>query len=332
MFDLLDCLSVTGGEVANALFHARGAAVNHNTDLWGHATPVGMHREGSAVYGWWPMAYGWLSGHLFEHYIYTGDQAFLEQRALPVLRKAAQFFIDTVRADENGYLTLRPATSPENRYVLDGQRVAVASATTMTDEIIREVLGNYLTALSHLGLHEPDEDAARHVLAHTPPYRIGQDGRLLEWDADYEEVDPQHRHLSPLCGLFPGHLISEDSDPRLLAAVRAMLDRRGNGGTGWSLGWKVNIWARLRDGDHALSLLRRQLHAVDPCAQRRRLLHQPALRPSALPVRRQFRCGLRRAAAAGGQRAGRNHPPARAALLLAKCGCPGPSGCQRLHG
>ena len=265
MFDLLDCLSVTGGEVANALFHARGAAVNHNTDLWGHATPVGMHREGSAVYGWWPMAYGWLSEHLFEHYIYTGDQAFLEQRALPVLRKAAQFFIDTVRADENGYLTLRPATSPENRYVLDGQRVAVASATTMTDEIIREVLGNYLTALSHLGLHEPDEDAARHVLAHTPPYRIGQDGRLLEWDADYEEVDPQHRHLSPLCGLFPGHLISEDSDPRLLAAVRAMLDRRGNGGTGWSLGWKVNIWARLRDGDHALSLLRRQLHAVDPC-------------------------------------------------------------------
>lgn len=264
LFDLMDRLSVTGGEVANALFHARGAAVNHNTDLWGHATPVGMHREGAAVYGWWPMAYGWLSGHLFEHYIYTGDQAFLQQRALPVLRKAAQFFIDTVSADENGYLTMRPATSPENRYVLEGWRGAVAADTTMTDEIIREVLGNYLTALEHLGLHEPDEEAARHVLAHTPPYRIGQDGRLLEWDADYEEVDPQHRHLSPLCGLFPGHLISEDSDPRLLAAVRAMLDRRGDGGTGWSLGWKVNIWARLRDGDHALSLLRRQLHAVDP--------------------------------------------------------------------
>ena len=264
LFDLLDCLSVTGGKVAQELFHARGAVVNHNTDLWGHATPVGFKREGAAVYAWWPMAYGWLSGHLFEHYIYTGDQAFLQQRALPVLRKAAQFFIDTVSADENGYLTLRPATSPENRYVLEGWRGAVAADTTMTDEIIREVLGNYLTALSHLGLHEPDEDAARHVLAHTPPYRIGQDGRLLEWDADYEEVDPQHRHLSPLCGLFPGHLISEDSDPRLLAAVRAMLDRRGNGGTGWSLGWKVNIWARLRDGDHALSLLRRQLHAVDP--------------------------------------------------------------------
>lgn len=265
LFDLLDCLSVTGGKVAQELFHARGAVVNHNTDLWGHATPVGFKREGAAVYGWWPMAYGWLSGHLFEHYIYTGDQAFLEQRALPVLRKAAQFFIDTVSADENGYLTMRPATSPENRYVLEGWRGAVAADTTMTDEIIREVLGNYLTALEHLSLHEPDEEAARHVLAHTPPYRIGQDGRLLEWDADYEEAEPQHRHLSPLCGLFPGHLISEDSDPRLLAAVRAMLDRRGDGGTGWSLGWKVNIWARLRDGDHALSLLRRQLHAVDPC-------------------------------------------------------------------
>ena len=263
LFDLLDCLSATGSEVAREQYHARGAVVYHNTDLWGHATPVGLHQEGAAVYGWWPMAYGWLSGHLFEHYIYTGDRAFLRERALPVLRRAAQFFIDTVSADENGYLTLRPATSPEHPYVLSGRHVSVAAATTMTDEIIREVLGNYLTALHHLDIHEPDEDAARHVLAHTPPYRTGHDGRLLEWDAEYEEAEPQHRHLSPLCGLFPGHLISEDSDSCLLEAVRAMLDRRGDGGTGWSLGWKVNIWARLRDGDHALSLLRRQLHAVD---------------------------------------------------------------------
>ena len=96
-----------------------------------------------------------------------------------------------------------------------------------------------------------------------PPLRIGADGRLLEWDADYEESEPQHRHLSPLCGLFPGHLITANSDERLLRAVYAMLDRRGDGGTGWSLGWKVNIWARLGNGDRALALLRRQLTPVE---------------------------------------------------------------------
>lgn len=265
LFDLVDRLSVTGGEVAREVFHARGAVTNHNTDLWGLATPVGLHGQGAAVYGWWPMAYGWLSGHLFEHYIYTGDKAFLRERALPVLRSAAQFFIDTVSADKNGYLTMRPATSPEHKYVLGGQRISVASATTMTDEIIREVLRDYLTALDHLGLEEPDADAARHVLAHTPPYRIGPDGRLVEWDAAYEETEPQHRHLSLLSGLFPGHLITADSEPRILDAVRATLAYRGDGGTGWSLGWKVNIWARLRDGDHALKLLRGQLHFVDTC-------------------------------------------------------------------
>lgn len=265
LFDLVDRLSVTGGEVAREVFHARGAVTNHNTDLWGLATPVGLHGQGAAVYGWWPMAYGWLSGHLFEHYIYTGDKAFLRDRALPVLRNAAQFFMDTVSADENGYLTMRPSTSPEHKYVLNGQHISVASATTMTDEIIREVLMDYLTALDLLGMEEEDAQDARYVLAHTPPYRIGQDGRLIEWDAAYEETEPQHRHLSMLSGLFPGHLITADSEPRILNAVRATLACRGDGGTGWSLGWKVNIWARLRDGDHALELLRRQLHLVDTC-------------------------------------------------------------------
>lgn len=181
LFDLLDRLSVTGGEAAWELFHARGATVNHNTDLWGLATPVGMHTPGSAVWGWWPMAYGWLSGHLFEHYIYTRDESFLRERALPVLRNAAQFFIDTVTPDASGHVTFRPATSPEHKYVLDGERVSVAAATTMTDEIIREVLHNYRTALAHLGLEEPDAQAALQVLIKLPGLRIGQDGCLLEW-------------------------------------------------------------------------------------------------------------------------------------------------------
>ena len=263
LFDLVDRLSVTGGEAAREMFHARGAVTNHNTDLWGLATPVCRRMPGAVACAWWPMAYGWLSGHLFEHYIYTGDDAFLRDRALPVLRNAAQFYIDTVTPDDQGYLSLRPAISPENRYLLNGKVISAAATSTMTDDIIREVLVNYLAALERLGIDEPDAAAAREVLAHIPPYRIGSDGRLLEWDAEYEEFEVQHRHLSMLAGLFPGHLIDADSDPKLLSAVRASLDKRGDGGTGWSLGWKVNIWARLRDGDRALRLLRRQLKLVD---------------------------------------------------------------------
>lgn len=263
LFDLVDRLSITGGEVARVVFHARGAVTNHNTDLWGLATPVGLHKQGAAVYGWFPAAYGWLSGHLFEHYVYTADQAFLRERALPVLRNAAQFFIDTVSEDKDGYLTFRPAASPEHSYFQDGKRLNLAGATTMVDEIVREVLKNYLTALEHLGLDEPDAEAARHILAHTPPLRVGSDGRLMEWDGEYQETEPQHRHMSPLCGLFPGHLITIDSEKRILDAVKSYLAYRGDGGTGWSLGWKVNIWARLRDGDHALKLLRRQLRLVE---------------------------------------------------------------------
>ena len=264
LFDLLDRLHVTGGHAAEKTFHARGATVSHNTDLWGLATPVGMHQPGSVVYGWWPLGFAWLSGHVSEHYIYTGDREFLEERALPVLRDAALFLIDTVTEDEQGFLTFRPATSPENAYLLDGQVHAAARSATMTDAIIRETLESYLKALEILGLQETDAEAARRVLAHLPPTRTGPDGRLLEWDEAYEEREPQHRHLSLLTGVFPGHLITEDSPEEIRKAVYAVLERRGDEGTGWSLGWKVNLWARLRDGDHALRLLRRQLKPVEP--------------------------------------------------------------------
>lgn len=263
LFDLMDRLSVTGAQAAQALFRARGAMTCHNTDLWGLATPVGMFHPGAAVYGWWLLAYAWLVQHVFEHYIYTGDTAFLRERALPLIRNAAQFLIDSVTEDAQGYVSLRPATSPENRYLLNGDRLSVAADTAMTNAIIQEVLENYLTALERLNIQEEDAQAARHILKHLPPRRIGRDGRLLEWDAEYEEVEPQHRHISLLYGLFPGHLMDRNSDQSILNAIRAVLAARGDDGTGWSLGWKVNIWARLQDGDHALSLLRKQLRLVD---------------------------------------------------------------------
>lgn len=262
LFDLLDKLSVTGAKTAKEIFGARGAAANHNTDLWGLSTPVGMHGKGSVVYGWWPMAYAWLSGHVFEHYIYTADKDFLRDRALPILRNAAQFFIDTVKPCDNGFLSFSPATSPENSYMLNGERLSVAETTTMADELIREVMTEYLAALELLGIDEPDSAEAKRVLNGLSPLRIGSDGRLLEWDKEYDEAELTHRHLSHLCGVFPGHLITEDSDKKILNAVCKSLEARGDAGTGWSLGWKVNLWARLRDGDHALKLLKMQLNPV----------------------------------------------------------------------
>jgi len=263
LFDLLDALTVTGGKVAKEYFGARGATTNHNTDLWAHATPVGAHSRGSAGYGWWPMAYGWLSGHVFEHFIYTADKAFLKERALPVLRSAALFFIDACTTDEEGYRSIRPATSPENRFWLDGKRLAVCKTATVNEEIIREVLIEYLAAMEILGEEEPDAAAARELLAALPPLRIGKDGRLMEWDEEYDEPEPQHRHISHLTGLFPGHLHSPRKDKHVTEAIKASLAVRGDDGTGWSLGWKVNIWARLEDGDHAMKLLHQQLRLVD---------------------------------------------------------------------
>lgn len=262
LFDLLDRLSVTGAKTAKELFNARGAVTNHNTDLWGLSTPVGMHGDGAVVYGWWPLAYAWLSGHLFEHYIYTDDLEFLKTRALPIMRNAAQFFIDSVTVSSKGYYTLSPATSPENGYKYEGKYTAVAEHSTMTDEIMREVLTNYLTAIDRLGADEPDAADARRVLNGLSPLRIGTDGRLLEWDDEYVEMEPKHRHLSHLCGVFPGHHITEDSESGVVNAVKKSLEVRGDAGTGWSLGWKLNLWARLRDGDHALKLLKMQLNPV----------------------------------------------------------------------
>ena len=267
LFNLMDALSVTGAEVAKAYFGARGATTNHNTDIWAHATPVGNHGRDTVNHSWWPMAYGWLSGHLFEHYIYTDDREFLKNRALPILRNAALFFIDAVQEIAPGVKSMIPSTSPENRFRLGEHHIAACSTATVNEEIIRQVLTDYLAALDILGLEEEDQSSARELLEKLPPIRIGEDGRLLEWDQEYEESDPQHRHISHLCGLFPGHLRSPRKDSRITDAIKKSLVVRGDDGTGWSLGWKVNLWARLGDGDHAMLLLRRQLRMVDTDAK-----------------------------------------------------------------
>ena len=261
LFDLIDRLSITGLETARVHYRARGAVAHHNTDIWALANPVGETYRGFAGCAFWPMGYGWLCRHLWAHYIYSGDRAFIKARALPAMRLAVRFYLDAMaEEDEKRFLT--PSTSPENVFVYEGSECKVSKRASMSDQIVREVLENYLTALRDLNADEPMASEAREALTQIPPPEIAPSGRLLEWDAEYEESEPHHRHVSHLYGLYPGALIPPDG--LLVDACRKTLEARGDDGTGWSLGWKICLWARLGDGDRALKLLKRQLRLVEP--------------------------------------------------------------------
>lgn len=264
LFSLIDDLCVRGQETARVHYGARGAVSHHNTDLWRLTNPVGEQNKGSAGYAFWPMSLAWLCRSMAEHWRFSGDKAFLRDRALPDARQALRFLLDASVCDEDGYLTIAPATSPENSFYYEGARCNVARRATMTTEIFRELAAFYLEALSALGLDEPMAAEAREALQKLAPLAVGRCGQALEWEREYEECEPHHRHVSHLYGLYPGQRILPGTPDA--EACRRSLELRGDDGTGWSLAWKTALWARLGDGDHALRLLHRQLEVVDPNA------------------------------------------------------------------
>jgi alpha-L-fucosidase 2 len=255
LFTLLETLGRTGSEMAAVAFGSRGWAANHNTDIWGLANPVGKG-EGSVFWAFWPMAGVWLSQHLWEHYQFTKDEAFLRSRAYPLMKGAALFCIDWLVEDESGYLVTNPSTSPENIFIApDGQLGTVSKATTMDMSLIRDLFYNCMEAgkilddLDHDFLSELQQAYERLF-----PLQIGKLGQLQEWFADFEEREPGHRHLSHLFGLYPGREILLHEHPELANAVRTSLERRlnsGGGHTGWSCAWIINLFARLEDAESA---------------------------------------------------------------------------------
>lgn len=262
LFSLIRLLLRKGAHTARTLYHSRGSVSHHNTDLWGITNPVGENRKGFSGCAFWNMSFGWLSRHLWDHYLYTDDLSFLEQEVLPTLRAASLFYLDQVTLNAQGRYILSPATSPENVFLYEGQTCKVAQEAAMSQSILREVWEHYLRALDDLGRTEPEAAQIRKLLPLLQAERIGSKGQILEWEEEYEEKDPHHRHVSQLYGLYPGHRITPESTPDLAEACRRTLLIRGDEGTGWSLGWKINLWARLCDGDHALSLLKQQLRPV----------------------------------------------------------------------
>jgi alpha-L-fucosidase 2 len=245
LFQLIRDISVTGQKTASVMYHAKGWVTHHNTDIWRATAPID-----SAV-GFWPMGGAWLTTHLWEHYQFSGDRAFLE-RSYPIMKGASQFFLDTlVEEPTHKWLVTCPSMSPEHGGLVTGP--------TMDLSILRDLFTQTAKASEILGV---DADFRKAVLAtreRLAPFQVGKYGQLQEWLEDLDNPKDTHRHLSHLYGLFPGALFTPDSDPKIFAAAKTSLIERGTIGTGWSLAWKENLWARVGDGDKAYSLLITQL-------------------------------------------------------------------------
>lgn len=255
-------LAVTGKVTAAQFYHANGWAVHHNSDIWALSNPVGG-MVGDPKWANWSMGSPWLSQHLWTHYQFTGDKKFLKETAYPLMKGAAEFCLSWLVEDKNGLLVTAPALSPENDFIDDkGKTGSVSMATTMDMSIIWDLFTNVIEASNVLNEDKAFRDTIIAKRAKLFPLHVGKKGNLQEWYKDWEDVDPHHRHVSHLFGLHPGREISPITTPEFAAAAKKTLELRGDAGTGWSLAWKINFWARLLDGNHAYGLVRDLLRAA----------------------------------------------------------------------
>ena len=250
LFAMIDDLSVTGADAAREMYGARGWVTHHNTDIWRTCGPVD-----AAMYGTWPHGGAWLTTHLWEHYLFSGDTAFVA-RHYPAIKGAADFYMSYLVEDptHDGVLVCNPSMSPEHGPA--GSPSTLTAGCAMDTQIARDALLNARRATKLL--HGPDAycDSIDAVLARLPKMKIGRYGQLQEWLDDVDDPNDDHRHISHAYGLYPSAQISAFSTPHLAAATRNTLLQRGDEATGWSIGWKLNLWARLLDGEHSYKLVR----------------------------------------------------------------------------
>lgn len=247
LFELIDRLVENGRKTASELYGCRGFCAHHNTNLWANTDPEGIMDASP----FWPMGGAWLSLHLYEHYLFTGDETFLEERALPVMREAIRFFEDYLYEMEDGTLVTGPSVSPENTYLSKvGQKGALCMGPTMDIQILRQLFTWYIEGNEKTLGDAKDRELVRTMLSKLPPTKISADGRVQEWQEDYEETEPGHRHISHMYGLHPGNEITADK-PELFEAAEKTIDARlsrGGGHTGWSRAWIACFFARLKKG------------------------------------------------------------------------------------
>jgi alpha-L-fucosidase 2 len=269
MLRMIAELARNGRETARVNYGARGWVAHHNADLWRQTAPVGNWGEGDPKWANWPMGAAWHSMDLWEHYAFTRDEAWLRDFAWPLLRGAAEFALDWLVPDGKGGLATAPSWSPENEFrAPDGRNARTSASTTSDVALLRELFANAVEASTVLDVDAGLRREMAAALEKLPPWRVGRRGQLQEWSEDFEEPEPHHRHVSHLIGLHPGRSITPDATPALADAVRRSLELRGDDSTGWSMAWKVNLWARLRDGDRAHRLLGYLLRLVDTTGTR----------------------------------------------------------------
>ncbi|MDB5247135.1 MAG: Alpha-L-fucosidase [Segetibacter sp.] len=250
LFNLIDEAAEAGKLTAKAHYGAPGWVLHHNTDLWRGTAPINASNHGV-----WVTGAGWLSYHLWEHYLFTQDKEFLQKRAYPIMKDAASFFVNFLIKDPvTGYLISTPSNSPEHRGLVAGP--------TMDHQIIRDLFKSCIKAADILNTDKEFAQTLAEKIAQIAPNKIGKLGNLQEWMQDVEDTTEKHRHVSHLWGVHPGTDITWDS-ANMMKAARQSLLYRGDEGTGWSLAWKVNLWARFKDGDHAMMMMNKLLSPAE---------------------------------------------------------------------
>lgn len=246
-------LSETGQETAHVMYGARGWMAHHNTDIWRATGAID-----GAFWGMWTAGGGWTAQHLWDHYLYSGDKKYLAS-IYPVLKGAALFYVDfLVKHPDYPWLVVNPGSSPENAPKAHAGS-SLDAGTTMDNQIVFDAFSTVIRAAGILKKDAPFADTLTQMRGRLSPMHIGKHGQLQEWLDDVDDPNDHHRHVSHLYGLFPSSQISANRTPKLFDAARTTLTQRGDVSTGWSMGWKVNWWARLQDGNHAYALIQRQL-------------------------------------------------------------------------
>lgn len=255
---MMEDLAVTGKQSAAEMYGARGWMLHHNTDLWRITGQVD-----GAFSGLWPSGGTWLCQRLWQHYLFTGDQDYL-QKIYPIIKGAATYLVDALQEDpDHHWLVVSPSNSPEHAYLnRDGVSVSLTAGATMDNQLVFDLFSEVIDASRKLNKDPLFADTLQRMRGQLPPMQIGQYNQLQEWLYDWDDTTDHHRHVSHLYGLYPSNQISEYRTPELFVAARNSLLYRGDVSTGWSMGWKVNLWARLHDGNHAYKLIRDQLSPV----------------------------------------------------------------------
>lgn len=256
MLQFIRDLAANGRETARINYGAKGWVAHHNADIWRQSAPVGNFGKGAPTWANWAMGGVWHCMDLWEHYAFSQDQNYLRDFAYPLMKGAAEFCLDWLVDDGKGRLVTAPSSSTENRFrTPDGKIAQTSMASTQDIALIRDLFSNCIEAAATLRMDAEFGKRLTDARAKLPPYRTGARGQLMEWNEDFEEPEPHHRHMSHLIAAFPGHDITPEETSALASAVRRSLDLRTDESTGWSMAWKINLWARLKDGERAHKVL-----------------------------------------------------------------------------